>query len=79
MRSLVAVVIKNIFWLPCCPCRTCQDALLKFASAVGWGVMVQHDAKGMFPEVRGRRGPVAAAAAAAVFLVAMHRLLWAGA
>ncbi|WIA38705.1 hypothetical protein OEZ86_002005 [Tetradesmus obliquus] len=30
--------------------RTCQDALLKFASAVGWGLLVQHDAKGMFPE-----------------------------
>lgn len=34
-------------------CRTCQDALLKFATAVGWGLMVQHDAKGMFPEVGG--------------------------
>eukprot|EP00882_Tetradesmus_deserticola_P002684 GHRQ01002855.1.p1 GENE.GHRQ01002855.1~~GHRQ01002855.1.p1 ORF type:complete len:308 (+),score=108.40 GHRQ01002855.1:231-1154(+) len=34
--------------------RTYQDALLKFATAVGWGLVVQHDAKGMFPEVRAR-------------------------
>ena len=50
-------------------CRTCQDALLKFASAVGWGLLVQHDAKGMFPEVGG-------AAAAAAVAACLQRLAY---
>jgi thiamine pyrophosphate-dependent acetolactate synthase large subunit-like protein len=42
--------------------RTCQDALLRFADAVGWGVMTLHDGKGMFPEVRAQKGQQAAQA-----------------
>eukprot|EP00775_Hariotina_reticulata_P008817 gene8817-8996_t len=30
--------------------RTMKDALLKLADATGWGVIVLHDGKGMFPE-----------------------------
>jgi hypothetical protein len=30
--------------------RHCQQAIVQLADALGWGVMVLHDAKGMFPE-----------------------------
>lgn len=33
-----------------CYTRHCQDAIIKLADVLGWGVAVLHDAKGMFPE-----------------------------
>lgn len=49
--SAVYSMLSCYGYLAALCCRTCQDALLKFTSAVGWGLLVQHDAKGMFPEV----------------------------
>jgi hypothetical protein len=37
-------------FLKCCPRRFYQDTVLQLADALGWGVVVLHDAKGMFPE-----------------------------
>jgi hypothetical protein len=31
-------------------CRYCQQAIRQFVDALGWGVLVLHDAKGMFTE-----------------------------
>lgn len=34
----------------CCLCRFYKDTVLQLVDALGWGVVVLHDAKGMFPE-----------------------------